>query len=188
MMPCKWILMICEGLCRLFDSLPGGNPVLGKPKLWQIVIYYGLLLGMVFMRDFSGKDLFGKEFFGKEFFKKRFFGKTLSGKTFPGKRYLRKNNSNRKRYIFIILAGVFLLCIRLRGATALTMLDIGQGDCMVIEEKSGYNILVDGGSSDVSGVGQYRMIPYLSLFPMPIPTIYRVFWKCFRRKEKKKLK
>ena len=161
MTPCKWILMICEGLCRLFDSLPGGNPVPGKPKLWQIVIYYGLLLGMVFMRDFSGKELFGKEFFRKEFFQKRFFGKTLSGKTFPGKRSLRKNNSNRKRYIFIILAGVFLLCIRLRGATALTMLDIGQGDCMVIEEKSGYNILVDGGSSDVSGVGQYRMIPYL---------------------------
>lgn len=146
MMPCKWILLIFEGLCRLFDSLPGGNPVLGKPKLWQILLYYGLLLWMVFMRESSGKESSGKEFFEKEFF---------------GKRPLRKNNFSRKQRIFIILAGVFLLCIRPRGATVLTMLDIGQGDCLVIEEKSGYNILVDGGSSDVSEVGQYRMIPYL---------------------------
>lgn len=156
MMPCKWILLICEGLCRLFDSLPGGNPVLGKPKLWQILIYYGLLLWMVFMRESSGK-----KHFGKEFFKKRFFGKTFYGKTFQGKRSLRIKNFTRKGRIVILMAGVFLLCIRPRGATALTMLDIGQGDCMVIEEKSGYNILVDGGSSDVSEVGQYRIIPYL---------------------------
>lgn len=191
MMPCKWILSICEGLCRLFDSLPGGNLVLGKSKLWQILLYYGLLLWMVFMRESfgkessgkesSGKEFFGKESSGKEFFgkgsfgkkffgkgsfgkksfAKKFYGKMLHEKDFSGKRPLRKNNFSRKQRIFIILAGVFLLCIRPRGATVLTMLDIGQGDCMVIEEKSGYNILVDGGSSDVSKVGLYRIIPYL---------------------------
>ncbi len=151
MMPCKWILQICEGLCRIFDALPGGNPVLGKPRLWQIVLYYGLLLWMLFMKETSGKKLFGKACLGKSCFKEKIFGKWL----------LRKRNLHGKQRICILLAGIFLLCIRPRGATALTMLDIGQGDCMVIEEKSGYNILVDGGSSDVSEAGRYRIIPYL---------------------------
>lgn len=141
MMPCKWILFICESLCRLFDSLPGGNPVLGKPKIWQIVIYYGLLLQMIFMNEIS---------LGK------FFGRWKLGKRIP-----EKKNLNRIYCALTLLGGVFLLCLRLRGATTLTMLDIGQGDCMVIEEKSGYNILIDGGSSDIQAVGQYRIIPYL---------------------------
>lgn len=141
MMPCKWILLLCEGICRFFDVLPGGNPVLGKPEPWQIAVYYGILFLFVFGR--------------KPFETKRF------GKIFPGKKPSRKRNPGGKQYIFILLTGIFLLCIRVRGATSLTMLDIGQGDCMVIEEKSGYNVLVDGGSSDVRKVGQYRILPYL---------------------------
>ena len=41
------------------------------------------------------------------------------------------------------------------------MLDIGQGDCFVLEEKEGFNVLIDGGSSDISSVGKYRLAPYL---------------------------
>lgn len=134
MAPCKWILSICEGLCRLFDALPGGNPVLGKPGLWQTGLYYGILLWLVFKTKPSEKD------------------------------FLKEKNLNKKPWkgnILLLAAGVFILCLRLRGATDLTMLDIGQGDCMVFEEKGGYNVLVDGGSSDVSKVGRYRIIPFL---------------------------
>lgn len=146
MTPCKWILLVCEGLCRLFDGLPGGNPVLGKPELWQAVIYYGILLWLVFKTKSSEKD------FVKE--------KNLDKKPWE-KKVMQKKKLNGKGNILLLMAGVFILCLRLRGATALTMLDIGQGDCMVLEEKSGYNVLVDGGSSDVSEVGRYRIIPFL---------------------------
>lgn len=60
---------------------------------------------------------------------------------------------------FILLLG--LISLRPRLDTACTMLDVGQGECLVVEEKSGLNIMVDGGSSDISQVGKYRMVPYL---------------------------
>lgn len=71
-----------------------------------------------------------------------------------------------KRYKNRTLAAAFLLLLGLislrpRLETACTMLDVGQGECLVIEEKSGLNIMVDGGSSDISEVGKYRIVPYL---------------------------
>lgn len=43
----------------------------------------------------------------------------------------------------------------------LTMLDVGQGDCLFFHTESGKNILVDGGSTSVSKVGTYRILPFL---------------------------
>lgn len=60
---------------------------------------------------------------------------------------------------FLLLLG--FVSLRPRLDTICTMLDVGQGECMVIEEKSGLNIMVDGGSSDISQVGKYRIVPYL---------------------------
>ena len=42
----------------------------------------------------------------------------------------------------------------------ITNLDVGQGDCTCIRTPS-TTILVDGGSSDVTNVGQYRIAPFL---------------------------
>ncbi|MCH5280111.1 MAG: DNA internalization-related competence protein ComEC/Rec2 [Lachnospiraceae bacterium] len=64
----------------------------------------------------------------------------------------------------LTIAFLFLLgfvSVHPRTDTVCTMLDVGQGECIVIEEKSGLNIMVDGGSSDISEVGKYRMVPYL---------------------------
>lgn len=40
---------------------------------------------------------------------------------------------------------------------------MGQGDCIYIENGNKSRYLVDGGSSSVSGVGEYRIIPFLKL-------------------------
>ena len=45
----------------------------------------------------------------------------------------------------------------------ITMLDVGQGDCTFLREKGGITCLVDGGSSDVKDVGQYRIEPFLKV-------------------------
>ena len=46
------------------------------------------------------------------------------------------------------------------GAMETYFLDVGQGDCALVRNKNA-NILIDGGSSNISKVGKYRMIPFL---------------------------
>ncbi len=58
-------------------------------------------------------------------------------------------------------AAVLILILPLRGGMKITFLDVGQGDCICIENGNGKNYLVDGGSSSVSSVGEYRIIPFL---------------------------
>lgn len=43
----------------------------------------------------------------------------------------------------------------------ITFLDVGQGDCACIQTNSGSVYLVDGGSTTVSKVGRYRIVPFL---------------------------
>ncbi|MDD3361654.1 MAG: DNA internalization-related competence protein ComEC/Rec2 [Hespellia sp.] len=77
----------------------------------------------------------------------------------------------RKRRWAVSIALVVLslpgLCIRwneihpLRQEISITMLDVGQGDGLVIKSPGGMVCMIDGGSSDVSEVGKYRLEPYL---------------------------
>ena len=55
---------------------------------------------------------------------------------------------------------VLVLIFRLPSPLSVTMLDVGQGDCMVIQKGSSA-VLVDGGSTTVSKAGEYRIVPYL---------------------------
>jgi competence protein ComEC len=54
-----------------------------------------------------------------------------------------------------------LLCVpKVRGIET-DYLDVGQGDGIYLHTSSGASLFVDGGSSDVSKVGTYRMLPFL---------------------------
>jgi len=44
---------------------------------------------------------------------------------------------------------------------SITMLDVGQGDAIVLESENGTTYMIDGGSSDVKNVGKYRLLPFL---------------------------
>lgn len=48
-----------------------------------------------------------------------------------------------------------------KGELQITMLDVGQGDGIYIKTPKGSHFLIDGGSSDISNVGTYRIEPYL---------------------------
>lgn len=41
------------------------------------------------------------------------------------------------------------------------MLDVGQGDCLYLELSDGISCLIDGGSTSIKEVGNYRILPYL---------------------------
>lgn len=60
-----------------------------------------------------------------------------------------------------VLVGIVLLSIRPWNALELTFLDVGQGDCIYIKSRTGKCYLIDGGSTSVSSVGKYRIIPFL---------------------------
>lgn len=59
----------------------------------------------------------------------------------------------------LLLMGALML-IRLPAGFAVTMLDVGQGEAVVLYGTAGA-YLIDGGSSDVSGVGRFRLLPFL---------------------------
>lgn len=60
-----------------------------------------------------------------------------------------------------LLLGVVILTWRFRPELKVTFLDVGQGDCIFLQTENGNSYLTDGGSSSVSKVGKYRMIPFL---------------------------
>ncbi|SCY61603.1 competence protein ComEC [Lachnospiraceae bacterium XBB2008] len=64
-----------------------------------------------------------------------------------------------------IMMNLLFCCIMLTfnpaTGVSVTMIDVGQGDGIYITDHCGRDILIDGGSSDVSDVGTYRMAPFL---------------------------
>ncbi|MBR3154110.1 MAG: DNA internalization-related competence protein ComEC/Rec2, partial [Lachnospiraceae bacterium] len=56
---------------------------------------------------------------------------------------------------------IYVLGFHARTDLEVHFLDVGQGDCIVIESDDGANIAVDGGSTSVSDVGSYRILPFL---------------------------
>ena len=57
-----------------------------------------------------------------------------------------------------VIAGIF---VRISVPYQVVFLDVGQGDAAVLRESGGLTVLIDGGSSDVSEAGNYRLIPFL---------------------------
>lgn len=121
---CSVILIIYEKSCSLALLFPWARLTIGRPKIWQCVIYY-LLVGMFLVLVKKNKGKTGPLFFG-------------------------------------LLAIIVLVCPQnaFRG-TNVTMIDVGQGECIFIRTSAGKAYLYDGGSSDVKNAGQYRIEPFL---------------------------
>ena len=69
-----------------------------------------------------------------------------------------------KKKIAILVMAVGLLVLidpRHNDGLLVTFLDVGQGDAIYMESESGTTYLIDGGSSDVSKAGIYRITPFL---------------------------
>lgn len=127
------ILWIYEKSCAWASMLPGARWVVGQPQLWQAAAYYAVLVSIIWLQVRA----------------RRRTGKT--GRTC----WLIS--------VGLFFAGALILCHRFgeRGTLQAAVLDVGQGDCIFLRGPNGGNYLVDGGSSDVSDVGTYRIEPYL---------------------------
>lgn len=126
---CKFILYVFEVLNRVGSKLPCWRIVVGQPKMWQMILYYIILMiGIIVIR--------------------------------------KRRNRTQRRVMFSILCAslsfaTFLMAYRPAGNLTVTMLDVGQGDAIFLRGPKGNTYLIDGGSSDVEGLGKYRMEPFL---------------------------
>lgn len=137
--PCEWLLAFYEWICEMVANLPGAGVLCGKPEMWQVVLYYVTLFGGVHLLRCMKSD-----------------GGVQTSEVIKG--------SRRKRRV--ILAGTIVSCVLCiffpkSHDFEITFLDVGQGDGIYISAGDGTKCFIDGGSSNVNGVGEYRILPFL---------------------------
>ena len=163
----RGILGWYELLCALCAELPFHTWNPGCPKLWQAAVYY-LVLGVLMLWRERKKGIEG----GRSIEGER---SIEGGKDIVGKKDIdrkegveRKGRSLRGRGIYegaataaVLLFAVLFLGFRPFAENRVTFLDVGQGDCIVVQTESGETYLFDCGSSGRSGVGEYVLLPFL---------------------------
>lgn len=153
---CKGILWLYEQGCALTMELPFARLVIGQPQIWETVLYYVILAALCLA---AVKQRTQRQN-GEE--KKR----TIR----QGAESIRRKmpagfQNNLPALLIVVLAvGFCLLTANSHGVSGelkVTMLDVGQGDGIYIRTPNGRHYFVDGGSSDVSNLGTYRLEPFL---------------------------
>ncbi|MBO5488752.1 MAG: MBL fold metallo-hydrolase, partial [Eubacterium sp.] len=126
-----YVLKYYQVICEVFCGIPYVVSVTGCPKTWQIILYYALLVLWMLLEE-------KEEAFGRGFLRCR----TL-------------------RHLLLVLACILMfLPVHTPFGLKVTMLDVGQGDCSVIQA-NGVTMMIDSGSTSVSDVGEYRVVKWL---------------------------
>ena len=169
-----YILLLFRNCCELMLSLPGSILVAGRPKMWQVVLYYALLM-LFSCRKKIVKAVRRWNEKNKEGLRKRTWLKVLvSGRRNAG---LKTGDIGAGRgavlepvtvYVMNVIfrslwaAAVFIVLIyRSRGGLEITFLDIGQGDAIFVSLPDGTNIFIDGGSTSTKNIYDKVIEPFL---------------------------
>lgn len=138
-----FILWIIGLLCNITGKIPGKTWFMGHAKDWKIWMYALLLCLFLLLWDIETDD-----------------GVIQKLKDKLGKGY-EKHLRFMDTFRFSILAfALFVLIINPSYGLSITMMDVDQGDGILIS-KDGSNILIDGGSTGKKNVGKYSIIPFL---------------------------
>lgn len=156
LLPARGILRLYEFLGEQSLRLPGALWRTGRPKLWQLLLYGALLLLLCRRMKGRAEEKRRAEIRTRE----SRTAETRAGKN--GRRSYLEKAVGRWLWGGLILGGmVFCLTpVRYRGME-LVFLDVGQGDGCFLRTAEGITFLIDGGSSDEPGVGEYRLEPFL---------------------------
>ncbi|MCR5639942.1 MAG: DNA internalization-related competence protein ComEC/Rec2 [Lachnospiraceae bacterium] len=144
--PCHLILYFYEAVSGWSLDLPMAQMIVGRPTWWQMLLYYGLLLGVVW-----GCYTWTK--------------KQLDGRWERARHGNRRMATNRVR-CFVVALGVMVLPLvgllyhPTRGFEV-DMLSVGQGDGIYISSPEGVDFFLDGGSTSKQQVGEYVIAPFL---------------------------
>lgn len=144
LMVCKAVLWFYDLICAGAGMLPGSRLVTGQPGVRWLVVYY------------LGIGIFCLVFAALSEQRRAEAGDKVSG---CRRRVMRLPGI----MILLFAAGMAVFCrmgYQSGSEIRVTVLDVGQGDGIHIRGTKG-NYLIDGGSSDVSNPGTYRIEPYL---------------------------
>lgn len=168
---CSGILRLYEMSCNLTLTLPGARFVAGKPEIWQIAVYYGILVIVLLLlreKERLREHVDDVDDVGDaESMKYKTCGRGIVSRKYAergsGRSMQRRVTRLGKFALVFGMAGIIILTHRWgeRGKLMTVILDVGQGDGIFMRGPEGGTYLVDGGSSDVKKAGQYRIEPFL---------------------------
>lgn len=173
--PAYLILWFYEKVCQLVEHLPVSMWILGHPALWQVVLYYLVLIaGALYLqkkREVLNRPAKKKKA-EQKITKQKITGQKMSERKIPEQKMPYRvitavqNRGTFIRKILWLVTLIALLAFRFPQPTTIDVLDVGQGDGICLRLKSGNTVFIDGGSTDVSQVGKYRLLPYLKYHGM----------------------
>ncbi len=170
--PDRLILGLYEVSCREALKLPGAVKIGGKPQVWQIVVYYGILFALIFRHHLT-EERRARRDVPKDH--KRADWQEERKEVCPDNKSKRKEFRQKLRqkgencsaeipaicqWLMMVVA-VWLLFIRPYSGFSVSFLDVGQGDCIVMRNENGNCYMVDGGSTSKSQTGKYQILPFL---------------------------
>ncbi|MGN0342855.1 MAG: DNA internalization-related competence protein ComEC/Rec2 [Roseburia sp.] len=146
--PLELVLHGITGISHSFLLLPGAVCATGCPDPGRIMAYYCTL--------FLALQILGQLWRGYEERREKI----------RDKEQLKRENKIFYRRLFTggcITLGILLavLLFPVRSSLLCAVLDVGQGDGIYLQPEEGVHVFIDGGSSDVSGVAKYRILPFL---------------------------
>ena len=147
-----YILRLYQLVCDLVTAIPVHQLTVGHRSIVSVVVYYLVIIAVIFLlkriRSLQKND-----------------------------KYAVDNNSKKRGRLLVLAVGIIAINIVLfilpvttddavfphfsRSGISITNLDVGQGDCSHISLPDGSVIMIDGGSSDIKNVAEYRIVPYL---------------------------
>ena len=136
-----YILNLYTLLCRIGDRLTCLRLIIGKPDKWQIVMYYIILVTVFYFLALKRRE-----------------NKLESLKNNLSKDY---NTSKRIAITGLMTFTSFLIIAYKPREFSINMLDIGQGDCFVVNDGNNDIYISDCGSTTVQNVGKTRLLPFL---------------------------
>ena len=168
--PAAWlitgILMVYERLGLFTEKLPHHYWTPGCPAKWQLAVYVAVLIIIAALGRTKRKAvLYQKDCIhrrgscAKEILQEQ--NKRIRRIACHGGKWISTYGIPVGICWGFLLLGVVILTWRFRPELQVTFLDVGQGDCIFLQTENGASYLTDGGSSSVSKVGKYRMIPFL---------------------------
>lgn len=170
--PDRMILGLYEVSCREALKLPGAVKIGGKPRVWQIAVYYGILSALIFWHHLvkerqARQDTMEKHGKADRPGKRREIWQDDGREKKEFRKKGRKKGENFGAELpavcqcFMMIGAVWLLFIRPYSGFSVSFLDVGQGDCIVMRNENGNCYMVDGGSTSKSQTGKYQILPFL---------------------------
>ena len=159
-LPVKFISFLTHLILRFYDlltqevnRLPGAVLVTGRPAVWQMILYYLILAGIVVYSAY----LCHKEKLYKVRIRRR-----RSLRSSEEAQKMRDHLREQSRFALLILGVSFiLLFFRPQPSFEMSALYVGQGQCFVIHGRDVPTIMYDCGSTDEKKLYEYTVEPFL---------------------------